>query len=117
MKLTEEQIQTLSQWEDNFRTAVCSSWTRNPGRAGLQVIHQIYTQVTGDTRRLNTNCNHCILSLVKDCGRLYFQDKEELIAAKNAEVFVEKTKAEAEPVTKVAIKTSKKGKTTTKTKK
>lgn len=101
MKLTKEQIETLSQWEENFNTAVKADWTRNPGRAGLLVIYQIFTQVTGDTRRFNDNCNHCILSLVRDCGKLYFQAKAD--AAK-----VEAVEQEARPTKKATIKTERK---------
>ena len=68
-------------------TAVKAQWARNPGRAGLQVIWDIYTKATGDQRRFNDNCNHCILSLLQDCGRLYFKDKEEL-EARSREVAV-----------------------------
>ena len=82
MRFTEEQLNTLSAWEDNFRTAVNAQWARNPGRDGLRVIYDIYTSVTGDQRRFNDNCNHCILSLLQDCGRIYFQDKEEQKAVK-----------------------------------
>lgn len=108
MKLTEEQIKILSKWEDNFNTAVKADWARNPGRAGLQVIHQIFTQATGDTRRLNDNCNHCILSLIQDCGKLYFQEKEELINRQNDAKAVELTMEDAKPVKKAAVKTGKK---------
>ena len=82
MRFTEEQLNTLSAWEDNFRTAVNAQWARNPGKSGLRVIYDIYTSVTGDQRRFNDNCNHCILSLLQDCGRIYFQDKQEQKAVK-----------------------------------
>ena len=104
MRFTEEQLNTLSAWEDNFRTAVNAQWARNPGRSGLQVIHEIFTKVTGDQRRLNDNCNHCILSLLTDCGRIYFQDKAELERRKVVEV----SPADAEPVKKVEVKTARK---------
>lgn len=78
MKFNQEQFNTLSAYEQHFRTAVYADWARYPGSQALSVIHRIFTTVTGDTRRLNDNCNHCILSLLKDCGRLYFQDKTEM---------------------------------------
>ena len=105
MRFTEEQLNTLSAWEDNFRTAVNAQWARNPGRDGLRTIYDIYTSVTGDQRRFNDNCNHCILSLLQDCGRIYFQDREEL-----ARRLVEVSQAPAGPVKKVAVKTTRKGK-------
>lgn len=103
MKLTKEQIKTLSQWEQNFHTAIEADWCRHPGRAGLRTIYDIYTQATGDTRRFNDNCSGCIVSLVRDCGRLYYQEKALLEAEKK--VGVKKGKVTAEK--KVAVRTTK----------
>ena len=122
MTFTEEQLQTLSQWEDNFRTAVNAQWARNPGTSGLRVIWEIYTKSTGDQRRFNDNCNHCILSLLQDCGRIYFHDTIELAAKKVSpkvavefpDKQVEVSQEAAEPIKKVAVKTRKR--TTKKTK-
>ena len=108
MTFTEQQLKTLSQWEDNFRTAVNAQWARNPGRSGLKVIYDIYTSATGDTRRFNDNCNHCILSLLQDCGRIYFQDINELALRETTTKAVEVSQEAAEPVKKVAVKTTKK---------
>lgn len=85
MKFTTEQLNTLSQWEDHFRTAVNAQWARNPGTSALLTIHGIFCQVTGDQRRFNDNCSHCILSLLKDCGTIYFQDKAEMVEKAKAE--------------------------------
>ncbi len=103
MKFTEEQLKTLSAWEDNFRTATQARWARNPGRSNLRVIYDIYTSTTGDKRRFNDNCQHCILSLLRDCGRIYFADKEELARRQ-----VEISQEVAEPVEKVEVKTARK---------
>lgn len=108
MTFNEEQLKTLSAWEENFRTAVKADWARNPGRNGLRVIYDIYTQMTGDQRRFNDNCNHCILSLLKDCGRLYFKDLEQ--KAKK----VEEKAVKVLDVKHVSVKTKKR---TTKTQK
>lgn len=110
MTFNEEQLKTLSAWEENFRTAVKADWARNPGRNGLRVIYDIYTQMTGDQRRFNDNCNHCILSLLKDCGRLYFKDLEDLHRRKE----VEENPVKVLDVKHVSVKTKKR---TTKTQK
>ena len=146
MKFTIEQLNTLSQWEEHFRTAVNAQWARNPGTSALMVIHGIFCQVTGDQRRFNDNCSHCILSLLKDCGTLYFQDKAEMEKAQAEEAAriaaqlakeaeeasaqeeqipqeeetdkaVEVSPAPAEPVEKVEIKTDKPKTTTRKPRK
>lgn len=107
MKFSEAQMEALSQWEDNFRTAVRADWARNPGSTGLRMIYDIYTKTTGDQRRYNDNCSSCILSLLKDCGRIYFEDKQELIDRKNDAVAVELTLKDAAKVEKVPVKTAK----------
>lgn len=105
MRFTEQQLKDLSPWEDNFRTAVNAQWARNPGRSGLKVIYDIFTSVTGDTRRFNDNCNHCILSLLQDCGRIYFQDKQEL--ALRAIPKVEESPVKVMEIKHVSVKTKK----------
>ena len=97
---TKTQIETLSAWEDRFRTAVQADWCRNPGPDALHVIWEIYTSATGDQRRYNDNCSHCILSLMRDCGRIYFSDREEY-----ARQDVGLSDQPAEPVAKKAVKT------------
>lgn len=108
MTFTEKQLKDLSPWEENFRTAVLAQWARNPGRSGLRVIYDIFTSVTGDTRRFNDNCNHCILHLLQDCGRIYFRDKEELEKMQKSAKEVDVSQVAAEPVKKVEVKTTRK---------
>ena len=110
MRFSKEQLQTLSAWEDNFRTAVNARWARNPGRMALRTIYDIYTQVTGDRRRFSDNCSTCILSLLTDCGRIYFADKEEAIAKRNDAKAVELSEQAAKPVRKARVKTTRKAK-------
>ena len=107
MVFNEEQLKTLSAWEDNFRTAVKAQWARNPGSKGLRVIYDIYTSATKDQRRFNDNCNHCILSLLQDCGKVYFQDLEEL---KSTTKEVKVSQEAKEVVKKAKVKTAKKSK-------
>ena len=102
MTFSEEQLKTLSPWEEHFRTAVNAQWARNPGSRGLKVIWETYTQATGDTRRFNDNCSDCILHLLQDCGKVYFNDKDELERRK-----VEVSPVEAKPVKKTPVKTKK----------
>ena len=108
MTFTREQIETLSTWEENFRTAIKAQWARNPGREALKTIYDIYTTATGDGRRFNDNCNHCILSLLKDCGDIYYRDIEEMAATKARKAKeVGLSRSSAKPVRK-AVKTARK---------
>lgn len=106
MKLTQEQFEALSAYEPYFNTAVNGNWARHPGQAALQVIHNIYESVSGIHARLNGSCQVCILNLLRDCGQIFFQDKQERIDQANDRVAVELTNEEIE-VKKVAVKTRK----------
>lgn len=77
MRLTDEQFQTLSKYEEQLRTAVRSRWARFPGTSAMHVIHNIKTQVTGHASRLNTSCSSCVLRLLTEMGNIYFADKAE----------------------------------------
>ena len=106
MTFTKEQIETLSAWEENFRTAVRARWARNPGRAALRTIFDIFTSATGDRRRFSDNCSDCVLRLLHDCGELYYRDVEEM-AGKAAES-KEKTKVvELSTETKMTVRKAK----------
>lgn len=110
MKLTKEQLNTLSKWEENFRTAIKAQWARNPGRSELRVIYDIYTSATGDRRRFSDNCSNCILSLLHDCGELYYKDLEELKMRESTTKEVKVSQEEKEVVKKAKVKTTKKSK-------
>lgn len=77
MKLTQEQFDALAPYEKHFDTAVNHRWTRFPGGAALDLIHDTLKQVTGLNLPLNKCCSHCILELMTEMGRVYFADKEE----------------------------------------
>lgn len=77
MNYTEEQFNTLSQWEENFRTARDGNWARNPGRHGVTVINDALNEATGVKHRANAWCQQCILNLLKNAGKLWFEDKAE----------------------------------------
>ena len=102
MTFNEEQMKALAAYEEHFRTAIKAQWAKNPGRTGLRVIWEIYTQATGDTRRFNDNCSHCILNLLHDCGTIYYRDLEEM--ARRA---VKVSDEAARPVGKKRINTAK----------
>lgn len=110
MTFTEEQIKTLSAWEPNFHTALNAQWARNPGTSGLRTIWEIYTKATGDKRRFNDNCNHCILSLLQDCGKSYFSDKEILAKRESSSKEVKASQEEKETIKKVKVRVTRKGK-------
>lgn len=85
MKYTDEQFTILSQYEENLRTATNSNWARNPGRTALGQINDILNAATGVNHRINTWCQQCILTLLRNAGKLYFEDKAEREMQKAAE--------------------------------
>lgn len=70
------------------------------------MIYDIYTSATGDNRRFSDNCSTCILSLLTDCGRIYFQDIAEKESTKDVKVSQEAKQV----VRKARVKTTKKSK-------
>lgn len=107
MTFTEEQLKTLSQFEDNFHKAVYAHWGLNPGRANLHTIWEIYTTATGDTRRFNDNCSHCIMALLENCGKAYYKDISELKTRESTTKEVKVSQKSKEVEKKVKIKTRK----------
>ena len=74
------------------------------------MIYDIYTSATGDNRRFSDNCSTCILSLLTDCGRIYFQDIAEAAMNKESTKDVKVSQEEKQVVRKARVKTTKKTK-------
>lgn len=105
MKLTKEQFDALAPYEKYFDSAVNHRWTRYPGGAALDLIHDILHQVTGLNLPLNKCCSHCILELMTEMGKIFLADREE-----RNKTLVSKLEMEVEPV-KAEVKTKKPRKT------
>ena len=103
MKYTNEQMEVLSHFEQNFSTAINADWSRAIGRTGAETLHNIWAQASGDNSPINVNCSTCVLRLLKDVGRLYFHQLEEYKATLHK---VELSEQPAEP-TKKRISTRK----------
>lgn len=88
MKLTKEQFDALAPYEKHFDSAVNHRWTRFPGGAALDMIHDILHQVTGLNLPLNKCCSHCILELMTEMGKIFLADRDEI---KMAEVAVKES--------------------------
>ena len=101
MKLTKEQFDALAPYEKHFDSAVNHRWTRFPGGAALDLIHDILYQVTGLNLPLNKCCSHCILELMTEMGKIFLADREE-----RNKTLVSKIETEVE-VVKAEVKTKK----------
>lgn len=78
MKLTKEQFDALAPYEKHFDSAVNHRWTRFPGGAALDLIHDTLHQVSGLNLPLNKCCSHCILELMTEMGRIFLADRDEI---------------------------------------
>jgi len=77
-KFTPEQMQILSQWEQNMRTAIQSNYLRNVGRAAVKTISDIRARQLGVKEvYVNDSCASCILDLLQRVGKDYFEQKSE----------------------------------------
>lgn len=74
-RFTREQLDSLDKYAIDFNRAVNADYCRNPGKKALETIHGLMRDALGDIRTLNVNCNHCIVSIMRDCGRAYFRDR------------------------------------------
>jgi hypothetical protein len=101
MRLTKEQFDALAPYEKHFDSAVNHRWTRFPGGAALDLIHDTLKQVTGLNLPLNKCCSHCILELMTDMGKIFLADREE-----RNKTLVSKIETEVE-VVKAEVKTKK----------
>ena len=108
--MTDEQFNTLAQYEPNFKTALECNYSRYPGQEGVTTMFNIYRDLTHTRMNLNRSCSVCILNLVKSLGKLYFAEKtrREEEARKAEELKKEEPKAEPKP--DKAKKTSRKKK-------
>lgn len=74
------------------------------------MIYDIFTQATGDRRRFSDNCSTCILNLLTDCGKLYFEDTSRAAMDNLPTKDVKVSQEAKETVRKAKIKTIKKSK-------
>ena len=101
MKLTKEQFDALAAYEKHCDSAVNHRWTRFPGGAALDLIHDTLNQEPGLNLPLNKCCSHCILELMTEMGKILLADREE-----RSKTLVSKIEKEVE-VVKAEIKTTK----------
>jgi hypothetical protein len=77
-KLTNEQYNYLSQFEDRMRCALHSNYCRNIQRNDLLTIKEIYESLIGTTYKMSMSCSTCMLNLMKRIAVPYFEYQNEL---------------------------------------
>lgn len=84
MNYTDQQFNALAPYEDNLRTAVEGEWTRRIPVEGQILIRKTYEDATNSRIPFNVGCASCLINLLRRAGRLYFADKKEREANKEA---------------------------------
>ena len=95
--MTDKQFNTLAQYEANLKTATTSSWARHPGRSAMQIIYNTLTEIAGPQPRLQTFCQPCVLRVLRNAGKLYFEEK----AKREADALAKQAKPETASPEKV----------------
>lgn len=109
MKLTELEFSMLSKYETNMRTALYSGYASNPGSEAIDMMQAAYNRVAKVNIKTNKGCGTCILHLLQDCGRIYFQDKKEMEAGQSSKGNAEQpTKRQVRQVNDKSVKPRKK---------
>ena len=65
----------LSQFENNFKTAINSNYTRNILESQIRRMVEIYEFATGKQYRLCVHCTSSVLAFLKVIGKLYLDQK------------------------------------------
>lgn len=73
--ISKENMKWLSQFENNFNTAIKSNYTRNILESHLRKMAEIYEKATGKKYHLCTHCTSSILAFLKVIGKLYLDQK------------------------------------------
>lgn len=73
--MTKQELKYLSNFEDNFYTAIKSSFSRNISRSHLEKFSEIIEKETGKPTNTNYNCSVCALNLIKKMAELYYAEK------------------------------------------
>lgn len=75
--MTVEEIEYLKQFENNFKTAIESNYSRNVVPSALRKMLDIYQRETGKKYSLCTHCPTSILGFLKTIGKVYFKIVQE----------------------------------------
>lgn len=91
MKLTDEEYEYLKEYEPRFHQAVRADYVSAPNPSAIREMHRIWCRIIGRKEILRESCYHCVLTLVKEVGKVFFDDKRE-----KKRIAADKAKAEAE---------------------
>lgn len=71
-KMTNKELEFLSEYEQHFKTAINSNYTRNIVKSALEKMLDIYQRESGKPYNLCTHCSTSVLAFLKVIGKMYF---------------------------------------------
>lgn len=71
-----EQLDILSEYEQNFFRAVHQDYYRTMRSTVIDKLSDIYNSVADKPYNTNWSCSHCILAFLKTIGKKYYDDLE-----------------------------------------
>lgn len=71
-KMTNKELEFLSEYEQHFKTAINSNYTRNIVKPALEKMLDIYQRESGKQYKLCSRCPVSILGFLKVVGKMYF---------------------------------------------
>lgn len=86
MKLTEEQYNTIQEYEKDFHHALYEGYFRIVNRKLLTDYAAIYKSVFNKDSKILNGCSRCILADIKTLAKVYFDDKTEKEAQNTAPI-------------------------------
>lgn len=75
-KLTQEEFDYLSKYEDRLNTAKTANYTRAVPSGIVHKMREIYSRLIGKYYSMNENCGSCILALLKKLYTPYYEYKQ-----------------------------------------
>ena len=97
MNYTEEQFKTLAPFEDNFRTALEGNWSRRISIPDQRRIKATYEAATDTRVPYNVGCASCVVRILRQAGRLWFEDKNAREGTKSGDQVGTKSQAAEQP--------------------
>lgn len=73
--INKDDMKWLSQFENNFNSAIKSNYSRNILVSQLNRMQEIYELSTGKRYDLCTHCSSSVLSFLKVIGKIYLDQK------------------------------------------
>lgn len=74
---TPEEMEILSKFEDGLRTAFKFGFKHPSPAADSDIVAKITEEATGRKFQHNWSCSHCLYTVWKEAGRIYFKTLEE----------------------------------------